>query len=193
MVRVGITGGIGSGKSLVCEIFSLLGAPVYNADKRAKELMNQQVEIRNQLVQYFGAELYKNGELDRKYLAGIIFRDKKALDFVNSVVHPAVGADFLKWCENLKDTKYCIKEAALLFESGLYHELDVLVTVVCPEEIRINRVMQRDTISKAMVLERMNNQWKEDEKVKLSDFLIINDNVHSLLKQINELHTNFLS
>jgi dephospho-CoA kinase len=192
MVRVGITGGIGSGKSLVCKVFECLGVPVYYADNRAKEIMNEDYSIITTLEGKFGKSVYKNGILDKKLLAQIIFSDKSAVEFVNSLVHPAVEKDFMHWSEYHNKSEYCIQEAALLFESGIYKKLDHIVTVVCPIEERVKRVIKRDSVSTEQVLARINNQWNDEQKIKLSDYLIYNDNKNSLLNQILKLHNIFI-
>lgn len=192
MVRVGITGGIGSGKSLVCKVFECLGIPVYYADTRAKEIMNEDCSIITALECQFGKSVYKNGILDKKLLAQIIFTDKSAVEFVNSLVHPAVEKDFMRWSAYHKKSEYCIQEAALLFESGIYKKLDHIITVVCPIEERVKRVIKRDGVSSDQVLARINNQWNDEQKIKLSDFLIYNDNKNSLLNQILKLHNIFI-
>jgi dephospho-CoA kinase len=193
MIKVGITGGIGSGKSLVCDIFRKLGVPVYVADDRAKMLMNSDAHIKNQLIERFGASVYKNGTLDRAKLAGIIFEDKEAIGFVNALVHPAVGADFLAWCNARNDQKYVIEEAALLFESGGYKQLDTIITVLAPENMRIERVIHRDGATPEQVKNRMTNQMSDEEKATRSDMVIYNDEKHSLLEQVLNLHYSFIS
>lgn len=193
MIKVGITGGIGSGKSLVCDIFRKLGAPVYVADDRAKMLMNSDAHIKNHLIEKFGETIYKNGALDRAKLAGIIFEDKDAIGFVNALVHPAVGADFLAWCNARNDQKYVIEEAALLFESGGYKQLDTVITILAPENIRMERVMKRDDATLEQVKSRMANQMTDAEKAKRSNVVIYNDEKHSLLEQVLNLHYSFIS
>lgn len=193
MTKVGITGGIGSGKSIVCEIFNRLGISIYNADNRAKWLMNNNVVLKQQLIARWGNQLYKNNQLDRSFLAGIIFANKEAIEFVNSVVHPAVNVDFKEWFSLHSNEAYVIKEAALLFESNTYREMDVIVTVYAPENLRIERVLKRDNISKAQVINRMNNQLSDEEKVKRSDYIIFNNEQQSLLEQVLNLHNILIS
>jgi dephospho-CoA kinase len=192
MIKVGITGGIGSGKSAVCEAFNKLGVNIYNADIRAKALINQNIQIREKLVTRFGRSLYKNDQIDRSMLAGIIFEDKTALEFVNSIIHPAVGDDFRAWCKQYEHEPYVIEEAALLFESGAYKKMNKMVTIYAPEELRINRVMLRDKVTREQVKKRMNNQLPDEEKMKRSDFVIYNDEKHSVLEQVLKLHKFFL-
>lgn len=187
MIKVGVTGGIGSGKSIVCAMFSSLGVPVYDSDTRAKKLMNENETIKQALTGYFGNDVYADGSLNRPFLAQKIFNNKPALDFVNSIVHPEVRNDFLQWAER-QNAPYVIEEAALLFESGAYKLLNVVITVTCPEEIRIQRVIERDKTTRDNVLQRIKNQMPESEKVAKSDFVIINDDQHSLIEQVNNIH-----
>ncbi|HEX2937090.1 MAG TPA: dephospho-CoA kinase [Bacteroidales bacterium] len=187
MIKVGITGGIGSGKSIVCALFAGIGIPVYDSDSRAKKLMNEDETIKQSLTGYFGKEIYAEGTLNRSLLAQRIFNNKPALEFVNNIVHPAVRNDFLQWasCQN---APYVIEEAALLFESNAYQLLDKVITVSCPEELRIQRVIERDKTTRENVLQRIKNQLPESEKVNRSDFVIINDDQHSLIEQVNNIH-----
>jgi dephospho-CoA kinase len=193
MIKVGITGGIGSGKSIVCEVFRTLGIHVYVADFKAKALMNTDPLIKRALIARFGETLYTSGQINRKLLAGIIFEDKEALEFVNSIVHPAVAMDFNLWSNQFKNEPYVIEEAALLYESGAFKMMDKMITVYAPAELRINRVIERDSVTVFQVMQRIENQISDEEKVKLSDFIIANDNKHSILEQVLNLHNIFLS
>ncbi len=193
MIKVGITGGIGSGKTIVCEIFIRLGISLYNADNKAKWLMNNNENIKQQLTERWGNQLYKNNQLDRSFLAGIIFADKKAIEYVNAIVHPAVNNDFKKWSILHSREVYVIEESALLFESNACSDMDVMVTVYSPENIRIERVIKRDNISRAQVINRMNNQLSDQEKVKRSEFVIYNNEKQSLLEQVLNLHNELTS
>lgn len=193
MIKVGITGGMGSGKTIVCEIFIRLGISLYNADNKAKWLMNNNENLKQQLIERWGNRLYKNNQLDRSFLADIIFTDKKALEYVNSIVHPAVNIDFKKWCFLHTKEVYVIEESALLFESMAFSDMDVMVTVYSPENIRIERVIRRDNVPRAQVINRMNNQLSDEEKVKRSDFVIYNNEKQSLLEQVLNLHNTLIS
>jgi dephospho-CoA kinase len=188
MIKVGITGGIGSGKTMVCSVFESFGIPVYYADTRARELMTENDHLKSELIQYFGDRIFENNQLNRTKLAQIIFNNSDALNYINSIVHPAVGNDFGSWVQLQEGSKYVIKEAALLFESGAYKHLDILITITCPEELRIERVMKRDGISRDQVLSRIRNQWSEEKKVQLSDFIVRNDGLHSIIEQANDIH-----
>ncbi len=191
MIKVGLTGGIGSGKSVIARIFLSMKIPVYVSDYRAKLLMETDKEVVKKLKNYFGNKIYKNGKLNRKLLASMIFDDKVALDFVNSIVHPAVERDFRQWCQKQK-SKYVVKESAILFEAGANKELNYVITVYAPVAVRVSRVTSRDKISEEQVRKRMENQWPDEKKVKLSDFVIVNDDKTFVLPQVLNLHNFFL-
>jgi len=183
-LKVGITGGIGSGKSTICKVFEKLGAPVFEADPVAKRLIDTDPEIRQGLIDLFGTDIYTEKEgVDRKKLAEKIFNDEIQLAKVNALVHPAVRAEFLKWAES-QDVPYVVHEAAILFESGFYQMMDYTILVTAPEEDRIKRVTMRDGSSREQVIERMNKQWADDEKRKLASIEIKNDNRELILPQI---------
>jgi len=191
MQKIGITGSIGSGKSIVCKIFEQLGVPIYNADERAKILMISNAEIIAKVKLLFGNESYtETGELNRKHISDIAFNNKDLLTQLNRIVHPIVFKDFDNWLlekEQLK-VKYIIKEAALMFETDSYKKLDKFIVVTAPMELRISRTMQRDSITKEQVLSRMNNQLSQDEKLAKADYEIINDEQTSLIEQVYNLH-----
>lgn len=189
MQKVGITGGIGSGKTTVCKIFEQLGIPVYYADEKARQLMEQDDALRQSIVEEFGKSAYlPDQSLDRKFLSGIVFKDKEKLDKLNSLVHPAVAADFQNWTLKHKTVPYILKEAALLVESGSYRQLDRLIVVTAPEELRINRVMKRDKVSQQEVVARIQKQLPEKEKIQWADYVIVNDGEALLLPQVLSLH-----
>ncbi len=188
MIKVGITGGIGSGKSIISMAFSKLGIPVYNADISAGILMNNDPNIINGLITKFGRSIYSKSELNRKKLAEIIFTDKEALKYVNGLVHPIVGKDSEKWYLSNQHNPYVIKEAALFFESGSYKELDLIITVTAPLKLRYKRIIERDGITLDQVKKRMENQLSDEEKLKKSDFVIINDDKRSVIDQILFIH-----
>lgn len=192
MFRVGLTGGIGSGKSLICSILKHLGVPVYYADTEAKKLMNSDTELRKQIVRLFGEQAYGRGDLDSSYVAGQLFGDNALLKAMNSIVHPAVRKDFKRWAELQNDIPYVVEEAAILFESGAYKEMDFTVLTSAPEEVRIKRVMERDGSDRDSVLKRMGHQWSEKELRKLADYVIENDGQEMLLPQVIELHNKLL-
>jgi len=192
MFRVGLTGGIGSGKSLMCSILEKLGVPVYYADGEAKRLMDCDPVLKAQILDLFGEKAFSMGSLDREYLAGRVFGDTELLEAMNSVVHPAVREDFKRWADRQKGVAYVVEEAAVLFESGAYKELDRAVLVYAPEEIRIRRVMKRDGCDRESVLKRMGHQLSEEEKKKMADHVIVNDGQQMLLPQVIELHNKLL-
>lgn len=193
MLKVGLTGGIGSGKSTVARIFESLGVPVFYADDASKLVMATDETVKRRLKQAFGARVYKDGELDRKYLAGIVFHDSGKLELLNSIVHPATIEFANQWISKQK-APYIIKEAALLFESGSYKSLDLIIGVSAPADIRILRVMQRDKVSKEEVEARMSKQMDEEEKISHCDIIIYNQNGErqSLEKQVLDTHEMLL-
>jgi dephospho-CoA kinase len=191
MLRIGLTGGIGSGKSTVAKVFETLGIPVYYADTEAKRLMNENDEIRRSIIQNFGEDAYSNGQLNRKYLSEIVFRDSYQLDLLNSIVHPFTILDADLWMKK-QSSPYCIKEAALLFESGAVTRLDKVIGVYAPEALRIKRVMERDHSSREVVMQRMKNQMQEEIKMRLCDYIIQNDEEHPVIEQVLSLHEIFL-
>jgi dephospho-CoA kinase len=192
MIRVGLTGGIGSGKSLICTIIEKLGVPVYYADAEARRLMSQDPVLKTGIMDLFGERVYRGGELDRKYLAGLVFGDKEKLAALNALVHPSVREDFISWAAKRNEAPYVVEEAAILFESGAHRVLDRTVLVTAPEEVRISRVMERDGIDRESVLKRMRHQWQEEEQRKLADHVIVNDGQQMLLPQVIELHNSLL-
>ena len=191
-LQVGITGGIGSGKSLVCKIFNTLGAPVYYADDRAKWLANHNQPIRQQVIKAFGAEAYDEHGLNRAYLANTVFNDQLQLARLNAIIHPAVGSDYRTWVGE-QHAPYVLKEAALMFESGSYKALDRVVTVSAPEDMRIERVLQRDTFrSRDQIKAIIDKQLSEQERCERSDHIIKNDGSELVILQVLELHERFI-
>jgi dephospho-CoA kinase len=189
MLKVGITGGIGSGKTTVCKILESLGIPVYYADERAKLLMSSDRSIKTKIKKLLGKEAYfRNGRLNRKYISSKVFVDKSLLEELNSIVHPAVADDSNAWFLSQINYPYAIKEAALLVESGSYKELDHIILVTASEEIRIQRVIKRDKISQDAVRARMSKQLSDEEKKKYCDLVLINDGQSPLLPQIHKIH-----
>ena len=187
MIKLGITGGIGSGKSTVATLFHIYGIPVYNADEETKKLNNRSPIIRKQLKKHFGEELYINNVLNKKKFAEIIFNDADKLSLANSIIHPEVLKDFTNWCKQHADQPIVALEAAILFESNFHIYLDKVVTVYSPLKLRLKRVSKRDNVTPDMVKSRIKHQMPEEEKMDLSDFIIINDNKHSLIEQAEKL------
>jgi len=187
MIKVGITGGIGSGKSTVCKVFRVLGIPVFESDEVARQLMNSDPKMCAQLVELFGASVYlPNQIIDRKYLAGIVFSNPSLLAQLNGIVHPKVREVFAAWCRN-QDSAYVLHESAILFESGFYKLMDKTITVLANENERIERVMKRDGATKELVNQRIRNQWSEIERIKLADFTISNNEDELIIPQIIEI------
>lgn len=191
-IKVGITGGIGSGKSFVSRIFRTMGIPFYDADREAKLLMTYDPEMRKGLIEGFGEHVYRNdGSLDRKWLSAQVFENSDKLKLLNSIVHPIVIRHGEEWAAR-QTAPYSLKEAALLIESGSYKALDCLILVSAPEVLRIERVMRRDSVSREEVLGRMRKQMPEEEKQKYADFFLLNDGVSPLLPQILHIHQQIL-
>ena len=192
ILKIGITGNIGAGKSLVCSIFEILDIPVYYADARAKQLMTQDAILVDEIKSLFGERAYTIGaELNREYIGAIVFNNKDKLEKLNALVHPAVGRDFEKWVLE-QNTPYVLKEAALLYEAGSYLLLDKTVLVIADEDKRLKRVMLRDNVNRSAVQKRINNQMPQKEKQKMADYIIDNNGSLSLVKQVLALHAQFL-
>ena len=192
MLKVGLTGGIGSGKTTVAKIFQMLGIPVFDADSNAKQLMNTNALIKKELIAAFDKNIFNDDELDRKKLAAIVFNDEQKLKLLNSIVHPATIKASEEWVKQ-QQSKYVIKEAALLFESGSNKELDLVIGVIAPKEIRIERVIARDSTSKKEVELRISKQQEEEITKSLCDYLIINDDEHLVIPQVLALHEILLN
>lgn len=192
-LKIGITGGIGAGKSLVCKIFTSLGIPVYDADNRAKQLMITDPILIRQIKSSFGEKAYTSeGSLDRSFLAGQVFGDTEKLGLLNSLVHPMVGLDFEKWVRDQKQAPYVLKEAALIFESGSDKKLDTVIVVGAPEELRIRRTVIRDTHrSRKQVEEIIQKQLPEEERLSKAGYKILNDEKRLLIPQVLKLHKIF--
>ena len=188
MKRIGLTGNIGSGKTTVASCFEILGIAVFNADKQAKLLMNKDVNLKQSLIAEFGKEVFLNNELNRKYLSDLAFNDDLFLKRLNALVHPVVQEAFEKWSIQ-QSGAYVIKEAAILFESNTYQSLDAIICISCPEQIRLKRILKRDDLSEKQVRQRMSNQWAEEKKISLSDYVITNDNSSLAMPQILSVHS----
>ena len=191
MLKIGLTGGIGSGKSTVAAIFEVLGIPVYYSDEASKRLMIENEELRSSITNHFGAEAYADGILNRKFLAAQVFNDNEKITLLNSLVHPVTIKDAAEWIE-MQKAPYIVKEAALIFESGSYKYLDYVIGVDAPKALRIQRTIGRDNISSQQVEARMSRQMDENEKMRLCDFVIMNDEQQMLIPQVLALHEKFL-
>lgn len=192
MKRIGITGGIGSGKTTVCKIFESLGVPVFYADDEWKKLLEKS-EISLQLKKVFGEKIFSKNQLNKKLLAKIVFADKKKLAQLNAIAHPAVAKRFDEWCEENSSHPYLIHEAALIFEAGVNKHLEAVVHVHAADELRIERVMKRDKITKAEIVIRMKNQFSEKKKMTLATYVLSNNESELLIPQILKLHKKFSS
>jgi dephospho-CoA kinase len=193
MLKVAITGGIGSGKSIVCRVFQHLGVPVFFSDKEAKELVNRDPLIRSRLISHFGNDIYLDEGINRKLMASIIFNDPLALQTMNSIVHPVLKQKFYQWTRLQKGCKYVIMEVAILFESKSEKEFDKIITVYAPEDLKIKRSMHRDNCTADEIKERMNNQYDDHFKMQHSDFVIVNDDSTLVLPQILKIHELFFA
>ena len=191
MLKVGLTGGIGSGKSTVAKIFASLGIPVYHADVRAKELMATVPELILQIKSHFTEEAYSDGKLNSAFLASEVFQNKEKLSIINTIVHPYTIADAKKWMGN-QTSAYAIKEAALIFESGSQGEFDFIIGIEAPQSLRILRTMKRDHVDREKVIERMNHQLDQSIKMKLCDHVIVNDEQSLLTPQVIAIHERLL-
>jgi len=191
MKVVGLTGGIGSGKTTVAKMFIALGVPVYIADDEARRLTNSSLIIKRKLTDLLGIKVYKNEVLNRKYVADIIFKDKDLLNKVNKIIHPIVSLHFKRWMKN-QEGIYCIKEAAILFENDGYKKCDLTILVIAPVKERISRVLNRDGSTKKAIETRIKNQWNDDKKCKLADIIIENIDLIKTKEKVREIHL-FLS
>lgn len=187
MYKVAITGGIGSGKSKVVELLAQRGVAAYDSDSRAKALMASSAELRAKIIECFGSEAYDDDVLNRRYLAERVFNDKEALAKLNAIVHPAVMADFERWAEE-QEGNYVVMESAILFEAGLEGSFDATVSVMAPEELRLERAMRRDGATEEQIRERMRNQLSDEERCDRSTFAIVNIELDDLEEDVEQLH-----
>lgn len=193
-MKIGITGGIGSGKTTICRLFEVFGIPVYYADTEARRLMIEDVQLVADIKTLLGKEAYfEDGQLNKQYVARQIFGDLQILAAMNALVHPAVHRDANKWAAQQTHAPYSLREAALIFESGGEAHLDYVITVFAPKSVRLERVMARDGIDRAAVKARMNKQLPDEEKVKRADFIIYNDGQQSIIRQVHQLHHQLIA
>lgn len=189
MLKVGITGGIGSGKTTCCRIFETLGIPVYYADEGAKRLMYKNKKLKTEIKKVLGEEAYyNNGRMNKPYIGKKIFGDKSLLKKVNALVHPAVAMDVMNWFGSIKNKPYALEESALLIESNAYKFFDEIIVVTAPQERRIEWVMKRDKLSKKEVSQRLKNQLSDEERIKKANFIISNDGNIPLIQQVHSIH-----
>ena len=192
MKKIGITGSIGSGKTYVSKVFESLGIPVFNADNEAKKIMSCSFDLINSIKNEFGDDIYDKYSLNKRKLASIVFSDSKKLKKLNSLVHPFVKQEFLNWCKKQR-SPYVIKEAAILFESNSYKELDSVICISAPKNLRIDRVKARDGFKDYEINNRMKNQFSQEEKENLSDYIVVNDEKELLLPQIISIHEKLIN
>lgn len=191
-MTIGITGGIGSGKSTVAKVLESMGYPVFYSDQVAKELMSSDRSLQSEIISHFGDDAYMNGQLNRAYLAERIFNNPTDKSVLNELVHPRVRAEFAAFAQS-SQSKLAFNEAAILFETGAHKNFDKTILVTAPKEERINRVMKRDNCSREDVLSRMDNQWEDERKMPLADFIIQNGDVDRMLVQVEEIIKTLLS
>ena len=186
MLILGLTGGIGSGKTTVAKIFQSFGVPIYNSDERAKHILFSNESVHQELMSIFGKEVFTDNKPDKVKLASVVFSDEKKLKQLNTIIHPLVAQDFDLWLKE-QTSNIVIKEAAILIESGAYKTVDKICVVSAPKEVRVNRVMARDNSSKEEVLKRINNQLSDEERLTYADFVINNSGEHHLITQVQEI------
>lgn len=192
-LKIGITGGIGSGKSIVCRIFGVLGIPVYDADSMAKYIVNNDPVLKEEIISLFGEESFTTKGFNNEWMAARVFQDSEKLNQLNALIHPRVAQSFEDWFIEHKEAPYVIKEAALLYEAGSYKDLDYMIVVTAPEDLRIRRVLKRDSHRNAdQIRHIMERQWTETNKVELADHVIVNDDSVLLIPQILDLNARFL-
>ena len=187
MMVVGLTGGIGSGKSTIAKAFAALGIAVFNSDEQAKALIATDAQVKERIIAAFGEEAYQNGEYNRAYIAQIVFNNSEKLAILNGIVHPALAKYFKRWAKE-QTSPYVLKEAAILFESGSYKDCDYIITVTAPEEVRIARVMARDHCTEAQVRARMAQQWSDAQRIALSNAVIENIDVEKVKKEVRRIN-----
>jgi len=185
---IGLTGGIGAGKSLVAKIFESLSVLVFNADLEAREILNTDRAVREQIVDVFGGAAYSGSMANRSFLAAQIFKNEDLRGKLNAIIHPAVAEAFKAWVFKNSSETYLIKEAAITFETGLNKSLDAVILVTAPEEVRIERVMKRDGVTETQVRDRIAAQWADEKKLELSDYRIINDGKTLIIPQVMQIH-----
>lgn len=188
MITVGLTGGIGSGKSIIGRLFTCLGVPLFNSDDAGKTIL-ETAPYKNQIIDLLGKDIIQPaGTLDRKKIATLVFANPGLLNRLNSIIHPAVGNSFKEWVKANEQQHYGIKETAILFESGIQQQVSYIITITAPKALRVKRVMKRSNLSAAEIEKRMNNQWADEEKVKQSHFVIVNDETRLVIPQVLEIH-----
>ncbi|MBE0638614.1 MAG: dephospho-CoA kinase [Bacteroidales bacterium] len=192
MLKVGLTGNIGSGKSMVSSIFRMLSIPVFDADLESKNILTTE-KVKQQIRSFFGSEIFDSGEINRKMLAAVVFKDKERLKQLTNIIHPAVRNAFEIWMAQQKDSPYLIYEAAILIETGFHKQLDQIIMVSADKELRISRVMKRDNSTRTQVIQRMANQWEEERKIPYADYMIQNNEDDLLIPQVIDIHKRIIA
>lgn len=192
MIYIGLTGGIGSGKTYVAGIFKALGVPVYESDQRARQLSAELKSVRKGIISLLGETAYRDGQINSKWISKRVFNEPQLLQSLNNIIHPEVETDFIKWCSAYHQFPYVIKEAAILFETESYKKLNSTILVTAPENIRIQRVQERSQLNADEVLKRMQAQWSDEEKLKRAGFVVINDGISLVLPQVLDIHNKIL-
>jgi dephospho-CoA kinase len=192
MLKIGLTGGIGSGKSVIAKVFVSLGIPVYQADQRAKLLVGTSVQLKSKIINEFGEEAFNEQGYNPGYMADIVFQHNEKLQLLNNIIHPFVADDFALWCVQYSEKQYVINEAAILYESGTASLMDYVIAVNAPIDLRIKRVLERDKTSPEQVMQRINNQWPADKINSMADWVVLNDDKTLILPQIIKIHKQLL-
>lgn len=186
IISVGITGGIGTGKSTICRILGIMGYPVFYSDTAAKEILSSDSKVRNQIIELFGSQSYRGDKPDKEFLAQMVFNNTQNLEQLNQIVHPAVRKQLAEWSQ-VQNSKFVFNEAAILFESGSYKNFSKTILVTSPTELRIQRLLKRDKTSVEQIKARMANQWSDDQKIPLADFIVVNDEKVLIIPQVLEI------
>ena len=186
MIKIGVTGGIGAGKSIVCTVLERMGYPVFYSDIEAKKIISSNSGVKNQLIKSFGSQVFKNNQLNRTYLSNLLFSDSTLIDKMNSIVHPKVREAFDSWTL-IQNSSIVFNEAAILFETGAFKNFDATLLVTAPLKLRLKRVASRDSATEEQIMKRINNQWSDEQKKVLATFILLNDDSQSVLNQLDRI------
>ena len=186
MIKIGVTGGIGAGKSMICSVLEQMGYPVFYSDIEAKKIISSNSEVKHQLIELFGSQIFINNQLNRTYLASILFSDATLVEKMNAIVHPKVRETFQEWALN-QNSSIVFNEAAILFETGAFKNFDATILLTAPLDVRLKRVAARDNASEEEIMKRINNQWSDDKKMNLATFILVNDDTKSVLNQLETI------
>jgi len=186
LIKIGVTGGIGAGKSMICSVLEQMGYPVFYSDIEAKKIISSNSEVKHQLIELFGSQIFINNQLNRTYLASILFSDTTLVEKMNAIVHPKVRETFQEWALN-QNSRIVFNEAAILFETGAFKNFDATILLTAPLDVRLKRVAARDNASEEEIMKRINNQWSDDKKMNLATFILVNDDTKSVLNQLETI------